>query len=299
LHKDEQCCVLSMTGAGNKVIDVASGRVEVSIYSVNSRYLKISKKMPSILCAQEQEMDNIIRSKICRGSVSLSIRISMVTGRMCVKIDKSVIEEYRADLLNLQEEWGGEPVSLASVLMLPGAIVESERSLVLNDVKEAVVEAVNDSLNELIKMRKAEGMRLAREIQSYLDNIIKILNNVSEELNGAVKEYQRKLLLRVQGLVSGSGIQINDGDLIREVALYVERSDITEEIERLRGHIEEMKKTFETGGAIGRKLDFIAQEMNREANTMGAKCHDSEIIKEILEVKVDVDKIREQVQNIE
>jgi uncharacterized protein (TIGR00255 family) len=290
----------SMTGFGAATADKHGISCGVEIRSVNNRYFKAVIKLPDKLQMLEPDVDRTLRDAIARGSIVLSMSVKDQLPASSVTINQELLKTYTDQLKALQPSVPNSTIDLAVLLTLPGVVeagedtteyLEAHRDLALSLVKEAIA--------RLGEMRAKEGAALWTDLQKHLDVIRTALNKIAELAPIVVKAYHEKLKARVNQMVSDAKLSLSDTDLLREVALFADRADISEEIARLGGHLDQFTAVCLKEDQAGRKLDFISQEMLREANTIASKANDSAIARLTVDIKSSIDRIKEQVQNVE
>ncbi len=290
----------SMTGFGEAQLEADGWVYHLEIRSFNQRYLKASIHLPDDFGFLESDVERLLRRRLTRGSVTLRLHVRSLSSQAALDLNTAALQAY---VQQLQEAVGDDPrvtIDLATVLTLPGVcqprdLTESER-----EQRWAVVEKLTkEVLDNLIAMRATEGKALADDLRAHAAVIRKSLDVVRQRAPAVVVEYRDRLLARVAELIANSNVRLAEEDLLKEVSIYAERSDINEELSRLEGHLEQFDELLPGAEPAGRKLEFIAQEMLREANTMGSKAGDATIAREIIEVKGAIDRIKEQVQNAE
>ncbi|MFT7664604.1 MAG: hypothetical protein ACI87A_002837 [Planctomycetota bacterium] len=288
----------SMTGFGAASGESKGLVVQVEIRSVNHRYLQSKIRIPSEFGALEQKVDALIRKRLNRGSVATSISISYPGGRKAT-IDSDAARNYERVLTKLSKELklDGRP-ELRSILTLPGVVsVDATVGHSAKDTKLITVTAA-EALEGLFEMRTREGESLEKDLRVHMESLKKLVAKIETRMPQVVKAVQASLHKRVDALLDGRG-SLKDSDLAREVALIADRGDVAEELSRLESHIEQIETRLNKGGAIGKQLDFLVQELVRELNTVGSKCSDSKVAHFVVEGKTAVERMREQVQNVE
>ena len=291
----------SMTGYGEAEWKDAESVVRASVRSVNNKGFKVNLKLSEPLAAFETELENVVREQVNRGSLDVEIGCERVGGLPEYKVNAAAVISYYDHLREIQRQLGatGE-VNLPALLVLPGSLEKiPEDSRISAALRERIVGTLRAALEHLVAMRGKEGERLCMEIRKSHDQIVQLLARVEERAPKMVADYQERLRERVNSLLRGAEGTVSNADLCREVALFAERCDVTEEITRLRSHLQQLEEALRSSEAVGRKLEFITQEMFREANTMASKASDPEMLRWIVDLKQEVDKIREQVMNIE
>jgi uncharacterized protein (TIGR00255 family) len=293
--------IRSMTGYGAAERVDPDVRIAVELRTVNNRFFKASLHLPEGLGAVEVAIDRILRATITRGTVNLTLGVEPRGGAARVPINKDILEAYLKDLGGCARGWRGYSSGLLGfVLGLPGVIGGQDVLLTGVDNLPARIEAVvQEGVARLNAMRDAEGQTTAADMRATLEEMEKWLAAVDARVPAVIEEYRQRLRERVTALLEGVEIALDDQVLAREVAFAAERSDINEEIARLRSHVSQFRELLVESGPGGRKLEFITQEMYREVNTMGAKSNDSEISRLVVAIKVGVDRLREQSQNVE
>ena len=289
----------SMTGFGTASDQVDGCRFVVEVRAVNGRYLKCHVRLPDEFQGLEQGLEEIVSKKLDRGTVTVTVRISGVDLSAPNAIDASAVERYLDQLIPLAED-RGLTVRLSDVLVLPGVITGVDEELKRNQAMPVLNNLVESACADLDGMRRREGGTLHRDLESILGEINSALKNVHERSPVVVKLYEDRLRQRMQTLLDSIGGTVSEEDLVREVAVFAERSDIAEEVTRLGGHLDHFQELIsaDSEDPIGRTLDFLAQEMLRETNTIGSKCLDGEVSRHIVLIKGSIDRLKEQVQNI-
>lgn len=290
----------SMTGFG-----AASGQVEgveyaVEIRSVNNRYYKSSIKLPDEMAGVEPEIEKLLRESLSRGHVTVSVRMRLGDEQAAGQVNVAALNRY-VDQLRMIEIEGNATmrIDLASLLLLPGVCSSPAAEDLCLRTKDGLVALVQSALAALVAMRKNEGDALRKDLLDNCRILDEQLAVVAARSPAVVTDYQQRLTARVQDLTRAGKIDIDQAMLAREIAIFAERSDINEEISRLSGHVEQFRAAMASGEPAGRKLDFLAQEMLREANTIASKANDGEIARSAVEMKTAIDRIKEQVQNAE
>jgi uncharacterized protein (TIGR00255 family) len=301
--------IVSMTGFGAASADAGGEgtNCSVEVRTVNNRFFKTVIKLPDKLTAMEPEIDKILREHLARGSVVLAVAIKDQVDASSVKINRQLLETYvqaaKDACAALAKMPGGvlnPRVDAAALLALPGVIeTGDDTAAYLSTHREVVLKLCRAAIANVTEMRKKEGAALAQDLAKHLAVIREDLGHVSKLAPSVAKQYHEKLRARVLQMVSDSKLSLSDQDLLKEVALFTDRADISEEINRLGGHLDQFEAVCQKESEAGRKLDFIAQEMLREANTIASKANDSEISKRCVNIKSAIDRIKEQVQNVE
>ncbi|OQA03563.1 MAG: hypothetical protein BWY69_00375 [Planctomycetes bacterium ADurb.Bin401] len=291
----------SMTGFARVCREVEGISYAVEIRSVNNRYFKPSLRLPEAASFLEQEIEKLLRQSIYRGAVNYMLRFKNVSGEPMYEVDSSAMKSYIDKLKNLPCGEGAQcRINLADLLLLPGVIRPQEPEAdKAEHLKKAVFEVTNEALEQLKKMRAQEGQSLADDLKQQCERITALLEDIKSRSKVVITEYQVRLANRVKDLLANSRLDLDRDILAREVALFADRSDISEETIRLTSHLEQFLANCQRGDYAGRKLDFISQEMLREANTIASKAADAKICLDVVEIKSCIERIKEQVQNIE
>jgi len=292
--------VKSMTGYGRKVMQQENYSITVEIRSVNNRYLDINLKMPRSLLSLEEEIKKIIRSSFQRGKLDIYITTTGEANFLKkLEVDWELLEQYMEAISEIKGKYQIDGnLSASALLNIPEifSVFEMEKSD--RSFKENLLISIKEASREMLEMRKAEGAFLEKDILMRLDTLDTLTVALEELRPLVIKEYQERILKRMNVYLDNNN-EIDDARLHQEIAILSEKGEITEELVRMKSHIEHMRKTLQEEGSVGRKLDFICQEMHREANTIGAKSSASEISQIDVQLKSEIEKIKEQVQNIE
>lgn len=293
--------IKSMTGFGRGEFTDGKRNVTAEIRTVNHRYADITVKMPKRYSFAEEAVKNIVKQKIRRGKAEVSIIMENLSeADVTVRLNTPVAEQYLQNLKQLQEEFGlaGE-IDIRLLSSMPDVLraipdVEDE-----DEITSVITEAVTRATEANDAMRQTEGQRLAEDLLHRGDLIRGIVEKIGTRAPLVAQEYVRKLNDRISELLDGAA-EIPEDRILTEAAIFADKANITEELVRLDSHMKQLKEILMgADGPVGKKLDFLVQEMNREANTIGSKANDLEITSWMLEAKSEIEKIREQVQNIE
>jgi uncharacterized protein (TIGR00255 family) len=285
-----------MTGFGEGVQHSERGTVSVELRSVNNRYLKINSKLPESHAKFEADIERSIRENVSRGTVSLTLRVHYTAGVQSHRINTPLLESYLSQLRPIVTD--PSPL-LGSLLLLPGVVEDSIDSDDSELDGPAILEALSRALSHFDGMREREGAAMREELIGHCDAIDRLVESVADRAPLATTAFRDRLVERVNDLLKQQGVTVTPGDLIREVSIYAERSDVAEELARLRSHVGQFRSTMNKSEACGRKLDFLSQEMFRECNTLGSKSGDPLISEAALELKSIVERIREMIANVE
>ena len=289
-----------MTGFGRGAANGDDFTVAVEIKTVNNRYLDLHFRLSQELTSLETNIRRRVSARLSRGRVDVNLNFER-TGATAYELNRPLIAGYVEALRDMQREFNlaGE-VDVNSVARVPGALAAARESL--SEANTAGVDqAIELALDDLERMREIEGAALAEEMRVRLAKIEAEVPIIETAAAGLVDAYRQRLQKRIAEMVARGGqtIEIDSGRLAQEVAYLADRSDITEELARLRSHIEQFRSALEIEGEVGKRLDFLLQELNREANTVLAKSTDVSIKDAALAIKAEVEKLREQVQNVE
>lgn len=293
--------IKSMTGFGVAEHKDDERVMRVELRSVNNKFLKIDLRLPNILQPFESEIDRSIRGKINRGTVFLHVNYqSLLRDSECV-LNNDRLKGYYAMLSEVKKEIGStEEISLSSLISLPGVLQKGEEQTEdANALLSMCLSLIGEAMTKMLGMRAIEGKHLGKDIEQRKEFVLCLLNKIEAAAPAVVLEYSKRLRSRVATLLVGTTVELTDNNLCREIALFAERCDITEEISRLRSHLCQLQEAIQSDEAVGRKLDFLIQEMFREANTMCSKANDTIVLKDMVDIKTEIEKIREQSFNVE
>ena len=291
--------VLSMTGFGRGKADDDTREVTVELKTLNHRYLDVNLRLPRAMSFLEDEIRKYIQQSIARGRVEAYIGYkNKGDDRMEVSLNESVLEAYRRSFEIISERLGIEnKPDLATIAGIPDLFTITEREEDEDTLRSLVFKALDEALSYLKDMRLKEGDHLKADVLDRAALIEGMVGNIEDRAPLVVEEYRKKLQNRLKELLNST--ELDENRFNTEVAYFADRSNITEELIRLKSHLVQLKQAMQGGGSVGRKLDFIVQEMNREANTIGSKSGDIAITNLVVEMKSEIEKIREQIQNLE
>jgi uncharacterized protein (TIGR00255 family) len=292
--------IVSMTGFGDASAERGGTHYAVEIRSLNNRFFKPVIKLPETISGLEPELESMLRERLGRGSVTYILKMRSDSAEAAYHLNIPALKAY---LEQLQEVKGLDrlvQIDLASLVQLPGVCQEPrDEGDEIEKHGPIVRELTAKAIDKLGAMRKREGEALFTDLMKHVNLIRQNLKEIAVLAPSVVEEYHRRLRERVNKLLAAAEAQVSQVDLIKEVAVFAERADIAEEITRLGAHTNAFEQSCREGEHAGRKLDFIAQEMLREANTIAAKANDAEIARRIVEIKGAIDRVKEQVQNVE
>ena len=291
--------VKSMTGYGRGEARGLGKNITVELRSVNHRFSEVVVRMPIQFSALEERVRKTILEQVARGRVDVFVTVDMNGERpKQVKVDLALAKAYYNALKEIEDSLGLQGiVDPAKIANFPDVLKAAEEDDDLEQLWLVLEQAVRQATGQLVTMRQVEGAKLKADLLHRLQIIKEFNKDIEGRAPQVVEEYRQKLHARVQGMVPG--MELDEGRLAMEVVFFADRSAITEEIVRLNSHLEQAGNSLELNESVGRKLDFLVQEMNREVNTIGSKSSDLKISATVVEVKSELEKIKEQVQNIE
>ncbi|MBO5104543.1 MAG: YicC family protein [Ruminococcus sp.] len=291
--------IRSMTGYG-RAQKILNGRdILVEIRSVNHRYYEYSSRIPRTYSYIDEKLKALLKTSVSRGKVEVSVTINNIEAKESeISINKAVAEGYINALRSVSDELGlKDDLVLSKLLKLPEIFVVQKAPDNQEQVWADIAEVAEEALSKFVEMRSAEGQKLKSDIIAKADFISGMVKQVEELSPQTVENYRKRLYQKLSEILENK--DIDEQRIITEAAVFAEKIAVDEETVRLRSHISQLKNMFESDDPIGRKLDFIVQEMNREVNTIGSKAQDLNITKIVVEMKAEIEKIREQIQNIE
>ncbi|WP_308522000.1 YicC/YloC family endoribonuclease [uncultured Veillonella sp.] len=291
----------SMTGFGSGTATKDGITCTVEIKSVNARFLDLFIRSPKQINPFESIIRGLVQDRITRGKVEVSISIQDAGERPKTFTINSVLRKQIQELL-VQEEFYDDPkkVPLQAVNSISNEWIQQQDTPIAEDVlSEIVQESTNQALDALITMRTIEGKHIEQDLLSRITTLENIIKSIDEKKAGAVDAYREHIKGKIQEYLVSLEASISEDRFLQEIALLADKTDITEEIVRFTSHVVQLKNTLVDENSIGRKVDFILQEMNREVNTIGSKAMDSSITEFVVQLKCELEKIREQVQNVE
>ncbi len=291
--------IKSMTGFGQYEIAKAKRKLTVEMKAVNHRYLDVTIKMPKKLNVFESAIRGMLKQYIQRGKVDVFITYEDFTeNNICIKYNRDIAAEYMGYFAQMAEEFAlDNDIRVSALSRYPEVFSMEEQAIDEEELWKLLEKAVSEAAAALAKARITEGGHLQEDLLAKLDGMLTHIDYIAERSPQIIAEYRQKLAERVKELLEDA--KVDEGRLLMEVTLFADKACVDEEIVRLKSHIETTKQTLVEGGSVGRKLDFIAQEMNREANTILSKASDLAISNRAIELKTEIEKVREQIQNIE
>ena len=291
--------VKSMTGYGRGELSFEGLQITVELRAVNNRYLDCTVKMPRAYIFAEDAMKTKVQAGVSRGKVDVFVTITRSGGDdMVVTVNEELAKSY-VDALQALCELGGGRVKreyrATDLARFPDVLTVEKRAEDLEQVKERLLTVLDLAIEDFNAMRATEGARLAADILDRANRIEKLLGRVEVRSPQTVADYRARLAEKMQEILQN--VQIDEGRLLTEAAIFADK--VAGETVRLHSHLGQLRELLAAGGAVGRKLDFLIQEFNRETNTIGSKCSDLEITRYVVDMKAEIEKIREQVQNLE
>lgn len=291
--------VKSMTGYGRAEETVNGCTITVELRSVNNRYLDCNVRIPRLYLFAEDAIKTHVQSKVSRGKVDVFVTLDNVGAeKVQVTVNRPVADGYYAALTELANTYGlsGE-ISVALLSRFPDVLLAEKAEEDLEQMGQDIVRVLDRALEDYDAMRTREGQRLEEDVLSRTQTIETLVSLVEERSPQTVSEYRAKLEAKMTEVLNN--VQLDPARILTEAAIFADKIAVDEETVRLRSHIAQMREMLANGGAVGRKLDFLVQEFKREANTIGSKCSDIEIARHVVDMKAEIEKIREQIQNLE
>lgn len=291
--------VMSMTGFGRAKRTVENYDITVELRSVNHRYFEFSSRLPRSCAFLDEKLKSFCRERIARGKVEISVLLEDHNENAVeLELNRQYADAYISAMRALAKEYKlKDDLTVSSLIGNQELFNVRRRETDEEAISTAVFSVADEALNNFSEMRAAEGGRLADDISDKSQQILRFVEYIEERSPQTVKEYRERLEARMHELLGD--FQADEQRLLTETAVFADRIAVDEETVRLRSHIKQLEDQLSSGGAIGRKLDFLIQEMNREANTIGSKAQNLDIAQAVVEIKALIEKIREQVQNIE
>ena len=291
--------IRSMTGFGRAQASVEGFNITVEIRSVNHRYFEFYAKIPRTYSFLEEKVKALLSTGISRGKVECSIQLEATADEsVVVSVNEPLAKGYVDAIKQISEKFGlADDLSALSVARFSDVLAISKAPVDEEELWAKVSPVVNEALQGFISMRETEGKKLSEDVLSRADTIIENVSYIEERSPETVKLYSERLLERMKNVLGDT--QIDESRILTEAAVYADKVAVAEETVRLRSHIEQLHEMLGSSEAVGRKLDFLVQEINREANTIGSKAQDVDIARRVIDIKAEVEKIREQIQNIE
>ena len=291
--------IKSMTGYGSAKGTVEGIEVSVELKSVNNKFLDTSVRLPRSFIFAEETVKAAVQSHISRGKVDVFVTVdTSMADDMVVRVNEPLLKGYIDALQHIADEYAlPNDISVMSVSRFPDILSVEKKELDADAVAEGIKSIAEQALQDFDSMRMCEGEKLRNDVLLKLENIESFVGIIEENAPKTVTEYREKLLQKLNEVIGSAGV--DESRIITEAAIFADKVAVDEETVRLRSHIAQLRTMLETGSPIGRKIDFLMQEFNREANTIGSKCQNSDIAHVVVDLKSEIEKIREQIQNIE
>ena len=291
--------VKSMTGYGRAEDTLNGCTITLELRSVNNRYLDCNVRMPRLYLFAEETIKSRVQNTISRGKVDVFVTLDSTGGEQVqVSVNQPLADGYYAALTQLAERYGlSKDISVSLLSRFPDVLLAEKAEEDVEQRAQDICSVLDRALADFDQMRTREGARLEADVLSRAARIEELVGKVEERSPQTVAEYRAKLEARMNEVLSNT--QLDPARILTEAAIFADKVAVDEETVRLRSHIGQLRHMLEQGGTTGRKLDFLIQEFNREANTIGSKCSDIDIARHVVDIKAEIEKIREQVQNIE
>ncbi len=292
--------IVSMTGFGDATVERGGTHYAVEIRSLNNRFFKPVIKLPDAVSGLEPELESLLRERLGRGSITYILKMRSDSAEAAYHINTGALQAYLDQLRTVRGSDPAVTIDLAALVQLPGVCSEPrDESDEIARHGDVIRELTRAAVAKLQGMREREGRTLFAELMRHVTVISTSLADIAVRAPAVVEDYHQRLQQRVNQLLARAELRVDETALIREVAVFAERADVAEEIQRLTSHLGAFEDACRTDAHAGRKLDFIAQEMLREANTIGSKANDAAIARSTVEIKGAIDRLKEQVQNVE
>ena len=291
--------IKSMTGYGRGVETVNGREFTVELRSVNNRYLDCSVRLPRMLSFAEDAVKQAVKASVSRGKVDVFISLRAEAEEdVVVNLNRGVLEGYLTAMRQMVTEFGvQDDISVSTVSRLPEVFIVEKKEVDEEQLQQDLLQVVNKALESYDTMRAREGEALDADLRSRGQTILSLISQVEQGNGQTVVDYRTRLENKLREVLENTSI--DESRILTEAAIFADKVAVDEETVRLRSHLQQMNSMLDGGGAIGRKLDFLLQEMNREANTIGSKCTDVKLARIVVDIKAELEKIREQTQNIE
>ena len=291
--------ICSMTGYGTANGTSGKLAVTVELKSVNNRFLDTSVRLPRLYSFAEEPLKNLVQKRLIRGKVDVFVNIDASRDdSVVIRLNEPVLKAYQSAFAEMKEAYGiPDDTGITAYSRLPDLFIVEKQQVDAEIFTADLLKVAGDALDVICAMRAKEGSHLSDDIAAKLDELEEMRRFVSRRSPESVKEYRERLLNKMREVLDSSNV--DESRILTEAALFADKVAVDEELVRLDSHIRQFRELLSSGGAVGRKLDFLIQEMNREVNTIGSKCTDLDITKTVLEMKSCIEKIREQAQNIE
>ena len=291
--------VKSMTGYGRGESSWNGHNIVAEVRSVNNRYLDCTVKLPRVYAFAEETVKAAVQTRVSRGKVEVYFTVGpSENGVVSVTLNRGVADGYYRALRELADTYSlADDISVSLLSRFPDVFMVERTEEDREEAAAGLLEALTKALDEFDGMRLREGRRLAEDVRNRADTIEALTAQVELRAHGIVADYRARLTAKLQEVLGNT--QIDEGRILTEAAIYADKVAVDEETVRLRSHLSQLRDMLTQGGNVGRKLDFLIQEFNREANTIGSKCNDVETSRTVVDIKSEIEKIREQIQNLE
>ncbi len=299
IHTEDMTLIKSMTGYGRAMQTVNGREITAEIRSVNNRYLDLTVKLPRLYSFAEDAVKACIKSAVTRGKVDVFISVNVMQDTdVRVSLNRPVLEGYLDALRTIASDYGvRDDISVTSLARMPDVFVVEKQEEDEQQLTQDILSVVQTALDAFNAMREKEGAALAADLSGRRQTILSLVEKVEQRSPITLQEYRRRLTEKMEEVLQSASI--DESRILQEAAIYADRIAVDEETVRLRSHMDQLGQMLASGGPIGRKLDFLLQEINREANTIGSKGNDLEQARTVVDIKAELEKIREQTQNIE
>ncbi len=288
----------SMTGFGSAIRETPHGRLTVELRSVNNRFLELNFRLGSTFIHMESELRNRLRSRLVRGKVDVTLRFDASDDfNAGARVNKTLV---RTLLAELKDASGGQEIRPEGLLSVPGVLVGQTHDEHLKELAAPILELADEAAAALVEQREREGEATRSILSGHQTAMVELAGRIAAGRGDVVARYRERLSQRIAELLGPNSPPLDPGRLEQEVAVFADKADIAEECARLEAHLDELSRLLATNGeAVGRKLEFLSQEMLREVNTTGSKCRDLDIARDVLALKNELESLREQIANVE
>ncbi len=291
--------IRSMTGYGRAEKTIDGREITVEMRAVNNRYLDLNVKLPRVFGFAEDAVKSVVKKNVARGKMDVFITVNVTSDEsMRISLNKPVLEGYLAALGSIAADYGvRDDVSVMSLARLPDVFVVEKQEEDEQKLTDDILSVVQEALDKFNAMREKEGAAMEQDLRSRAGTVLSLVEKIEARSPITLAEYRARLTQKMQEVLGQTNI--DESRILQEAAVYADKIAVDEETVRLRSHLNQLDQMLTNGGAIGRKLDFLLQEFNREVNTIGSKGNDIEQARTVVELKAELEKIREQTQNIE
>lgn len=293
--------VKSMTGFGRCETEIHGRAITVEIKSVNHRYFEFSCRITRGYSFLEDKLKAFVNARVARGKIDMFVSVGAADDVPCeVAVNHSLVSGYLNAMKEISDTYGvPNDASVVALSRFPDVFTVNKAAVDEEQLTADVLTAADAALNSFVAMREAEGARMKADILGRAETILSIVSEIEERSPQTVKEYENRLLERIRQTLENLSVEVDEQRILTEVAVFADKIAVAEETVRLRSHFEQLRAFLSLDQPVGRKIDFIIQEMNREANTIGSKVQDAVLAHKVVDIKSEIEKIREQVQNIE